>query len=75
MDSPILLSIAYIDTMSIRPRSLLLDERGDFVANGLLPATYKLTVTKSGFRPFEQAVLVLTAGERRSAFNHTCARA
>ncbi|MCU1236553.1 MAG: hypothetical protein JWP63_4520 [Candidatus Solibacter sp.] len=45
----------------------LTDDRGAFVINGLLPGTYSLRIAKTGFRPFEQTALVLTAGERRSA--------
>ena len=43
------------------------DERGAFVINGLLPATYTISISKQGFRPFRQTGFVLTAGERRSA--------
>jgi hypothetical protein len=40
------------------------DSEGNFVATQLLPGTYSITVTASGFKKFEQKGIVLTANER-----------
>ena len=40
------------------------DSEGNFVAPQLLPGTYTVTVTASGFKKFERKGLVVTANER-----------
>src|SRR6187402_2061385 len=45
-------------------RSLQSDSNGDFTFTQLLPSTYKIQVTSSGFKRYEQTDIGLTATER-----------
>src|SRR5262245_36019272 len=47
-----------------QPRETVTDELGSFVFAQLLPGTYRLSVSLSGFKKYEQKEIVLTATER-----------
>jgi hypothetical protein len=57
-------SIEFRNTATAQIRQTTTDTSGAFLLTDLLPGTYNLKVTASGFTSFEQTGLVLTATER-----------
>ncbi|MFN7925893.1 MAG: TonB-dependent receptor [Bryobacteraceae bacterium] len=59
-------SVTVSNTATGTAVKLTTDDRGDFTANGLQAGTYRILVSKGGFKQYEQSDIVLTAGERRA---------
>src|ERR1044071_2905973 len=53
-----------VNQKTAQTRTVNSDSEGNFVITQLLPGTYTLVVSASGFKKFEQQGIVLTANER-----------
>jgi Carboxypeptidase regulatory-like domain len=56
--------VEVINEETAQARTVIADSEGNFVVTQLLPGTYSLIVTASGFKKFEQKGILLTANER-----------
>src|SRR5262245_53941265 len=56
--------VEVINEETAQSRAVNTDSEGNFVVTQLLPGTYSLVVTASGFKRFEQKGIILTANER-----------
>ena len=56
--------VTLVNTATSQTRELQTQPDGDFVFTQLLPGTFRLTVSATGFKKFEQNDIVLTATER-----------